>query len=162
MMKNIWLTTASLALNILLVGFLLGSSIHYPPRGPFPEPHGGDMPPMMGDHPGSGSMSELFDQLSDQSKTLMREAFADIRAVHKNGREDIENARKAIAEAIGAPDWKAAALDKAEAHMQALMEENMKKSRARMRAVLEKLTPQERKIIADHMRDGPLPPPPIP
>jgi uncharacterized membrane protein len=161
MMKNIWLTAASLALNILLVGFLLGSSIYHPPREPFPEPHGGDMPPMMGDHPGRDSMSELFEQLSDQSKILMSEAFADIRAVHKNGREDIENARKAIAEAIGAPDWNVATLDKAEAHMQALMEENMKKSRVRMRAVLEKLTPQERKVIADHMRNA-LPPPPIP
>ncbi len=91
---------------------------------------------MMGGHPVGGPMSELFDQLSDQSKTLMREALADIRVIHQNGLGDIENARKAIAEAIGAPDWNAAALDKADVHMQALMEDNMKKSRARMRVVL--------------------------
>ncbi|QQR69186.1 MAG: periplasmic heavy metal sensor [Alphaproteobacteria bacterium] len=151
MTKNNWLTYyASLGLNILLVGFLLGRAIYHPPHGPFPGLRDG------------GPISELSGQMSDQGRALMRETFADIHDIHKNGREDIENARKAIAEAIGAPDWNAAALDKAEERMQSLMDENMKKSRARMRALLEKLTPQERKIIADHMRDGPPPPPPIP
>ncbi len=160
-MKSIWLIYTSLALNILLVGFLIGSSIHHPPRGPFSGLHGGDMIPMMGGHPAGGLISGLFNQLSDQSRTYMHEAFADIRAIHKNGQQDIENARKAIAEAIGEPDWNTAKLDKAEARMQSLIEDNMKKSRARMRTLLEKLTPQERKIIADHMHNGPPPPPPM-
>ncbi len=149
-MKNTWLTYASLALNILFIGFLFGSAAHPLPPRPF---HGSE---------GRPPMEELFGKLSDQGRAFMREAFADIRAIHKDGREDIEKTRKAIADVIGSPDLDLAALDKAEGRMQALMEENMKRSRGHMRALLEKLTPQERKIIADHMRDGPPPPPPIP
>lgn len=160
MSKLLWVTYASLAANILLVGFLLGSATTRPP---FP-PH--DMRPGFAGPggpggPGGGMLSGVMDKMSAPGRKLVQEAIADIRSYHEAARPEIEAARRKITDIVGAAELDAKELTAAELDMRNVMQDTMGKIRGRLRDLLEKLSPDERRILADHMRNAPPPPPPM-
>lgn len=161
MSKLLWVTYASLAANILLVGFLLGSATARPPFPPHDMRPGFGGPGGPGGPGGGGMLSGAMDKMSEPGRKLVQEAITDIRNYHETARPQIEATRRKITDIIGSAELDAKELTAAELDMRNIMQDTMGKIRGRVRDLLEKLSPDERKILADHMRNAPPPPPPM-
>ncbi len=134
----------SLGLNILLLGFVLGGVLLRPP-----------LPmPMM-------AMKDMLDNMPEHGRNLIKEAFMDLKNAHKDMESEMKSTRQSLADAVAAPQLDLSALNRAEERMRSNAETMMKKGSVRMHELLQKLTPEERVIIADHLRTAPpqMPPP---
>ncbi|NDE91258.1 MAG: periplasmic heavy metal sensor [Alphaproteobacteria bacterium] len=135
----------SLGLNILLLGFVLGGVLLRPS---FPMP-------MM-------AMKGMLEHIPEHGRALIKEAFTDLRKTHEDMEAELKSARQSLADAVAAPQLDLSTLDKAEERMRSNAETMIKKGSVRMRELLQKLTPEERVIIADHLRTAPPEMPPMP
>lgn len=136
---------ASLGLNILTVGFIVGGVFMRPP-----------LPlPMM-------DIAIVMARMPEHGRAILKETFAGLRALHEIKRDGMLAARKGLADAIAAPELDMAVLDRAENVMRENALAMMKEGSEKMRAMLQRLTPEERALIAEHLRKAPADFPPMP
>lgn len=135
----------SLGLNILLLGFVLGGLLLRPP---FPMP-------MM-------AMKDVLDKMPEHGRNLVKETFMDLKKWHDSKEADMKSVRAALADAVAAPQLDMTAIDNAEKQMRSNALDMMENGSARMRKLLQQLTPEERAIIANNLRNAGPQMPPIP
>lgn len=140
---------ASVLLNLLLVGVIIGHMSHrFGPRPPFREP------------------PEIA-SLTPEKQEIFREAMKAAREKSEGLRKQSRKLRKESAEILAAPTFDKDAYYAKMKEMMALHQQRKLNFAEAVAGIAEKFTPEERKLLAKSMRrpmpgggEGPPPPPP--
>jgi uncharacterized membrane protein len=130
----------SIAINLLLTGLAVGMFLR--PVFMLPPP----------------PMQALFDRMPEHGRELVRKAFDQIRDIHEESRKDFEAARESLVKAMQADPLDAEALAGASEKFKATNIRMLNKIHEHMDGLAHSLTPEERKIMAEHLRQMPPPP----
>ena len=141
MNKTRLLLWVSLGLNLLLAGFWLGGLFHPP------------LPPFL-------VMQRIMDRMPEHGRAVLRDAFEEMKTRRAEERQAIDAARRKLSAAIAAPILDDATVEKAAAEMHQMLIQSILRDGEKMRGLLKQLTPEERRLLAEHVLDAPLPPMP--
>jgi len=132
---------ASIILNVLLLGFVLGQS-----------PRRFDRSAMR-----QQRMEQVIKDLPEASQQRLRERFQQLRGTADPLFEQMRKAQDEAVQLLGAESFDEAALDRQEAKINELRAQMSKKLSQSVKSALKDLTPEERRRFAQMLR---RPPPP--
>jgi uncharacterized membrane protein len=134
---------ASLVLNLLLLGVILGRV-----------PHGLEATPPTRQQ----RMEEALRKVPEPTQSRLREKFAQIRASSDPLREQIDEARTETLRLLSAEPFDEAAYDRQVSKIEGLRGEMFKRMGQNMKQTAKELSPKERRMLADLLRRPPPPP----
>jgi uncharacterized membrane protein len=127
--------TASVLLNILLLGMTLGHFLHRFRHDPFP--------------PGVAKLLETLPEARQQEFRTMMEESHDTKT---SGREEIQQTREAMAEIIKSPSFDADAYQKQADKLQVLQGKQWQRIANGIKTLALKWSPEERAVLAEMIR----------
>jgi uncharacterized membrane protein len=130
---------ASLVLNLLLLGIILG----YVPRGL-------DASPTR-----QQRMDSALKKIPEPAQSRLREHFAQIRAAGEPLRQQIDDARAETLRLLSAEPFDGAAYDRQVAKIEELRAEMFKRMGQLIKQTAKELSPDERRMLADVLRRPP-------
>lgn len=133
---------ASIILNVLLIGVLLGQSPRRFDRGAIRQQR----------------MEQAIKDLPEASQTRLRERFQQLRAAADPLFAQMRQAQDETASLLGAEPFDEAAFDRQEAKLNELRAEMTKKLSQVVKNAIKDLTPEERRRFAELLRRPPSPP----
>jgi uncharacterized membrane protein len=133
---------ASIILNVLLIGVLLGQSPRRFDRGAIRQQR----------------MEQAIKDLPQASQTRLRERFQQLRAAADPLFAQMRQAQDETASLLGAEPFDEAAFDRQEAKLNELRAEMTKKLSQVVKNAIKDLTPEERRRFAELLRRPPSPP----
>jgi uncharacterized membrane protein len=133
---------ASIVLNVLLVGVLLGQSPRRFDRGALRQQR----------------MEQVIKDLPEASQARLRERFQQLRAAADPLFAQMREAQDETARLIGADPFDEAAFDRQEAKINALRADMTKKLSQVVKNAIKDLSPEERRRFAELLRRPPPPP----
>ncbi len=134
---------ASLVLNLLLLGIILGRV-----------PHGLEATPPTR----QVRMEEALKKLPEPTQSRFREKFAQIRASSDPLRQQIDEARAETLRLLSADPFDEAAYDRQVSRIEELRGEMFKRMGQNFKQTAKDLAPEERRILAELLRRPPPPP----
>jgi uncharacterized membrane protein len=134
---------ASLVLNLLLLGVILGRV-----------PHGLEATPPTRQQ----RMEEALRKVPEPTQSRLREKFAQIRASSDPLREQIDEARTETLRLLSAEPFDEVAYDRQVSKIEGLRGEMFKRMGQNMKQTAKELSPKERRMLADLLRRPPPPP----
>jgi len=133
---------ASIVLNVLLVGVLLGQSPRRFDRGALRQQR----------------MEQVIKDLPEASQTRLRERFQQLRAAADPLFAQMRQAQDETARLLGAETFDEAAFDRQEAKINELRADMTKRLSQVVKNAIKDLTPEERRRFAELLRRPPPPP----
>jgi uncharacterized membrane protein len=133
---------ASIILNVLLIGVLLGQSPRRFDRGAIRQQR----------------VEQAIKDLPEASQTRLRERFQQLRAAADPLFAQMRQAQDETASLLGAEPFDEAAFDRQEAKLNELRAEMTKKLSQVVKNAIKDLTPEERRRFAELLRRPPSPP----
>ena len=130
---------ASLVLNIILLGIILG---HLPRS-------------LEGTPSRQGRMEQALQKLPDAVQAKFREKFKQIRAAGDAQRQQMDSARSEALRLLSAEPFDEAAYDRQVSKIDGLREEMFKHMSEAVKQTAKDLTPEERRMFADVLRRPP-------
>ncbi len=134
---------ASLVLNLLLLGIILGRV-----------PHGLEATPPTR----QARMEEALKKLPEPTQSRFREKFAQIRASSDPLRQQIDEARAETLRLLSADPFDEAAYDRQVSRIEELRGEMFKRMGQNFKQTAKDLAPEERRMLAELLRRPPPPP----